>query len=401
MSSANNLGEKHPRPSLNSDGLYSTPVALICFSHLRWDFVFQRPQQLLTRFARLMQVIFIEEPVFTEEDTDRTVTKIHPDGVTMVVPYMRKRLSPGEQTSSLRLLIDKALHNVDIHSAIFWYYNPMAFSYSNHHSPALTVYDCMDELSAFKFAPPDITYYEELLMQRAQIVFTGGRSLFSAKNDKHANVYLFPSSIDKDHFGSARGGQVCPSDQADIPGPRLGFFGVIDERFDLTLIEQVAIARPEWHFVLIGPIVKIDPDTLPQADNIHYLGSKPYKELPAYIAGWDIALIPFQLNESTRFISPTKTPEYLAAGVPVISTPITDVINPYGINGLVKIVGNAGEFVNEASTLLSTGGSKDWLARVDAFLTSDSWDNTCKQMMSIITTAITIHSSTDKTRLHV
>src|SRR5690606_28943889 len=103
---------------------------------------------------------------------------------------------------------------------------------------------------------------------------------------------------------------------------RIGYAGVIDERIDLVLLDQVARARPDYQFVMLGPIAKIDPATLPQRGNIHYLGSKKYADLPRYLAGWDVAMMPFALNDATRFISPTKTPEYLAAGRRVVSTAI-------------------------------------------------------------------------------
>lgn len=358
--------------------------SLICFSHLRWDFVFQRPQQLLTRFAGFMKVYFIEEPVFIADIEDFLVTRISDEGIFVIVPHIQEHLLPEEQTKRLRTLMDVALCSVDLTTAILWYYNPMAYQFTNHLNAALIVYDCMDELSAFKFAPTDISIREEQLMRNADIVFTGGRSLFNAKKDKHSNVYFFPSSIDKDHFRSARQTITAPEDQLNIPHPRLGFFGVIDERFDVALIKEAALAQPGWQFIFLGPVVKISPDCLPQGDNIHFLGSKPYRQLPQYLAGWDIALIPFELNESTRFISPTKTPEYLAAGVPVISTPIEDVINPYGVIGLVHIVGNGQGLIHEAKEILSGTDYEKWIERVDEFLEPESWDNTCLQMMDII-----------------
>jgi glycosyltransferase involved in cell wall biosynthesis len=234
-----------------------------------------------------------------------------------------------------------------------WYYTPMALPFTEHLSPELVIYDCMDELSAFKFAPPQLTILEKELFKKADIVFTGGHSIYESKKNNHHNIFPFPSSIDKHHFGAARIQKNDPADQESIPHPRFGFFGVVDERFDIELLDQVAKAKPEWHFVILGPVVKIDPASLPHYDNIHYLGGKKYEELPAYIAGWDIATIPFAMNDSTKFISPTKTPEYLAAGKPVISTPIKDVVSPYGDNKLVHIVSNAKEFIAAAEKELS------------------------------------------------
>src|SRR5690606_1930964 len=196
--------------------------------------------------------------------------------------------------------------------------------------PRLIVYDCMDELSAFRGAPPELIEREQALLRCADLVFTGGYSLWEAKRNLHNNIHAFPSSVDVPHFSSARCIQTEPLDQIDIPHPRLGFYGVIDERLDLTLISRIVELRPGWHIVLVGPVVKIDPASLPQRPNLHYLGPKTYEELPQYLAGWDVAIMPFALNESTRFISPTKTPEFIAGGCPVVSTSINDVVRTYG-----------------------------------------------------------------------
>jgi UDP-galactopyranose mutase len=247
----------------------------------------------------------------------------------------------------------------------------------------------MDELSAFKFAPAELTIREKELFRKADIVFTGGHSIYEAKKNAHPNIHPFPSSIDKHHFGAARTRSEDPLDQKDIPHPRFGFFGVVDERFDIDLLSRVATAKPDWHFVIIGPVVKIDRDTLPKNSNIHYLDGKSYQELPSYIAGWDIALIPFAMNDSTKFISPTKTPEYLAAGKPVISSPIRDVVRPYGDNKLVHIVRNAEEFIKAAEAELKKKNKSAWLKKVDEFLADISWDRTWSQMVRLIEDTLT------------
>jgi len=260
----------------------------------------------------------------------------------------------------------------------------------------------MDELSNFKYAPPSIKKMEARLFELADIVFTGGNTLYEAKKHLHHNIYSFPSSIDKDHFALARTALKEFPDQAAIPSPRLGFYGVIDERFDIELIREAAELRPEWHFVLIGPVVKIDPETLPRHSNIHYLGPKEYDVLPAYLAGWDIALIPFAINESTRYISPTKTPEYLAGGKPVISTPITDVIHPYGNEKLVHIVENGFQLIEKATIELHSRTKSVWLKRVDQFLSNLSWDDTWRAMNDLITRELMkIESINPKTKSYV
>jgi glycosyltransferase involved in cell wall biosynthesis len=286
-----------------------------------------------------------------------------------------------------RQLLGELMREAGIRDYVLWYYTPMALAFTAHLSPAAIVYDCMDELSAYKDAPSALRQRERDLMQRASLVLTGGRSLYEAKRDQHQNIHLFPSSVDVPHFARARRELADPIDQASIPHPRLGFFGVIDERMDLSLVDGVAAARPDWHLVLLGPVVKIDQALLPRRPNIHYLGAKTYEELPRYIAGWDVALLPFARNEATRFISPTKTPEYLAAGKPVVSTAIRDVVRPYGELGLVRIADEAPAFVRACSAAMA----EDAVARVtqaDAFLRQTSWDGTWSRIELLLEAAL-------------
>ncbi len=357
---------------------------LVCLSHLRWDFVFQRPQHLLTRFARYRRVFYIEEPVFKGGETARMEVSRRAGGLYVVVPHLPENINPKRVQMVVSQLIDSCIEEQSIEDFTLWYYTPMALEYSRHLKPKQIIYDCMDELSGFKGAPSNIGALEQELFDRADFVFTGGRSLYEVKKLKHAHAHLFPSSIDYDHFAKARHAPEDPPDQRHIPHPRLGFFGVLDERADLSLIERVADLKPEWHLVLIGPVVKIDPGTLPQRPNIHYLGKKTYNELPNYLAHWDVALLPFALNAATRFISPTKTPEYLAAGKPVVSTPVPDVVRPYGEEGLVHIALTAEQFVRQADLCL-TQRKRDplWLDRVDRFLRKNSWEKTWRKMASI------------------
>jgi UDP-galactopyranose mutase len=357
-------------------------IDLVCFSHLRWNFVFQRPQHLLSRFAKHQRVFFIEEPIFHDGEEKVDVEQVN--NVNVVVPYLKHGLSEEEVHHRQRSIVDDLIGKMNITKYFSWYYTPMALPFTNHLTPELVIYDCMDELSAFKFAPPALTINEKELFQKADVVFTGGMSIYESKKDHHHNVHPFPSSIDKAHFGQARKIRTQPDDQKDIPHPRFGFFGVVDERFDIELLREVATRKPEWHFVILGPVVKIDPEMLPRMGNVHYLGGKKYEELPHYIASWDIATILFADNESTKFISPTKTPEYLAAGKPVISTPIRDVVRPYGDNKLVHIASNADEFIAAAELELAKKSKTSWLKKVDEFLLYNSWDRTWSKMVRLI-----------------
>ncbi|GAA4331439.1 UDP-galactopyranose mutase [Pigmentiphaga soli] len=353
---------------------------LLCFSHLRWDFVYQRPQHLMTRCAREHDVLFLEEPVDGDgpPQLDERPVQGH---ITVLVPRLPRGLDEPSRTQALKILLDQRLRFIDEKNLLLWYYTPMSMVFSAHLRPALVVYDCMDELSAFRGAPPELVEQERRLLAVADVVFTGGFSLYEAKRRLHPNTHPFPSSVDLAHFGAARACPPEPADQAVIPGPRLGFCGVIDERFDAGLLGELAARRPGWQFVMLGPIVKIDPATLARRPNIHYLGQKAYGDLPAYLAGWDVALMPFALNESTRFISPTKTPEYLAAGRPVVSTPIVDVVRGYGDSGMVRVADGVDAFERAIGAALADAGDRDRvMARADEILEGMSWDSTWSGM---------------------
>ena len=365
-------------------------IDLICFSHLRWNFVFQRPQHLMSRFARNYRVFFIEEPIFNATENHMEIALDDSKLVWIMVPHLKPGMQEAEVMAAQKILLNDMFISMQITKYMLWYYSPMALGWSNHLEPELIVYDCMDELSAFKYAPPLLVLREQELLQKADVVFTGGQSLYEAKRHMHNNIYLFPSSIDKAHFGMARYPLREPVDQTSIPHPRIGYYGVLDERLDIDMLKELAALRPDWQFILVGPVVKIDAEDLPQQNNIHYLGSKQYKELPNYLAGWDIAMMPFALNDSTRYISPTKTPEYLAGGKPVISTPIKDVIKPYEENGLVYIAATPALFVAAAEAILTRTGYKEWLAKVDRFLLDISWEKTWQNMQAIIDKAIEI-----------
>jgi glycosyltransferase involved in cell wall biosynthesis len=355
----------------------------LVLSHLRWDFVFQRPQHLLTRCAQTNRVFFWEEPVF---DSERAfVDERNPSpGLHVLVPHLPAGLAEDENHRLQSALLARLRNEHSIKNDVVWYYTPMSLNFTRELSPIVTIYDCMDELSAFRGAPPGLRLAEAELFSRADLVFTGGQSLFQSKRSQHHSVHCLASSIDYPFFASARTFAREPEDQSSIPHPRLGYCGVIDERIDLPLLDAIAEARPDWHLVMVGPVVKISPSDLPARPNIHYLGGRRYEQLPAYMSGWHVGLLPFAINESTRFISPTKTPEYLAAGLPVVSTPITDVVDPYGEREFVHIAGTPDKFIQAIEAALPTKHSVTRLSKADAFLAQNSWDLTWRRMARLI-----------------
>jgi UDP-galactopyranose mutase len=367
---------------------------LICLSHLRWNFVYQRPQHLMSRFRKYHRVFFVEEPIYDAPSRFNSVYEDPQTGVSVVTPHLPH--ASKDDPEETKALLDMFIDSMNIESMILWYYTPMALQFTQHLKAELVVYDCMDELSGFKFAPPALRDMEQQLLRKADIVFTGGHNLYQAKKNSHSNIHPFPSSIDKKHFEQARTIETEPEDQKHIPHPRIGFYGVVDERFDIPLLTALASTHPEWHFVIVGPVVKIDPQTLPKLNNVHFPGQKTYKELPSYLAGWDVAMMPFFLNEATEFISPTKTPEYLAGGKPVVSTSIKDVVTPYGKEGLVEIADTPTEFADAIERALNKKDKAEWLKKVDAFLANTSWNKTWQEMEKLMSETLIKKSETDK-----
>jgi glycosyltransferase involved in cell wall biosynthesis len=355
---------------------------LVCFSHLRWNFVFQRPNHLMSRCARERRVFFVEEPHFDAVETHTVVREVEPN-LFVFTPWLRAGLDAEQAVAEQRRLMLELFAKQHVHDPILWFYTPMALSLAAALPACLVVYDCMDELSAFQGAPGRLREFERELFARADLVFTGGASLYRAKRGAHRDVHLFPSSVDVQHFGEARLALADPVDQANLPRPRLGFFGVIDERMDLELVERLARSRPNWQVVLVGPVVKLDPARLPRLPNLHYLGQKSYAELPRYLSGWDVALMPFALNEATRFISPTKTLEYLAGGKPVVSTPIQDVVTPYADHGLVRVA-DADQFVDAVEQTLAESPDESRRDRIAEFLAGTSWESTWARMSNLM-----------------
>jgi len=359
--------------------------SLIVFSHLRWNFVYQRPQHVLSRVATRWPVIFIEEPIPGAPSDRIEFIAAAPD-----VEVWRPHLRGAEQgmhlahKAAMQRLIAQALRQRGVKDYWIWFYTPMALPFAEALDPEGVIYDCMDELSMFKCAPPQLLAQEAALFRVADIVFTGGRSLYNAKRGRHPNVHCFPSSVDALHF---RPGFDDHPLQASLPRPRLGYCGVIDERIDIELIAGIATARPEWQIVMVGPTVKIDPASLPRHSNIHWLGQQSYADLPAFISGWDVCLLPFALNDATRFISPTKTLEYMACGKPSVSTAIRDVVEPYG--HVVPICADATGFVEACDSFLQRTAQERKIhqTEVDGIVANTSWDATAAGMVDLIVDA--------------
>ncbi|MBS6435522.1 NAD(P)-binding protein [Pantoea sp.] len=356
---------------------------LVVFSHLRWGFVFQRPQHLLSRLAQHHRVLFIEEPVYQPGEAGLRQQSPAPN-VTVIEPHTDVA-APGfhdSQIAVLQTLLATLLENDE--QPLVWFYTPMALPLLACFNPSAIIYDCMDELSAFQMAPRQLQQRESALLSRADVVFTGGTSLYEAKKHRHQNVHCFASSVDAAHFEQALDRSNGHPLQENLAGPILGYYGVIDERMDIGLIAALADAHPDWHIAMVGPVVKIDPLSLPQRPNLHWFGQQPYEALPHFLAGWDVCLMPFALNASTRFISPTKVLEYMAAQLPVVSTAVPDVVRHY--SDVVSIADTPQGFILacEAALGLSDEARRQQAAQMAAIIAETSWDRTAEQMQAQI-----------------
>ena len=338
----------------SSPSVEDESLPIVVHSHLRWDFVWQRPQQILGRLARQHRIAFVEEPMFHEEATRLDITEPAAN-VVRIVPMLRHGQFEGTDAQCAEILphLQRAFREHPLLAGRFervvhWFYSPsVAPAFLGKFDTAVVVYDCMDELSMFRYAPADLVDREATLLAAADVVFTGGYRLFTRKSALHGNVHFYGCGVDADHYARAqRADTSVPADVADLPHPMLGYFGVIDERLDYELIDQLAAAFENGSVVMIGPVAKVDPATLPRRANLHWLGQRAYDDLPAYVKAFDACLMPFALNEATENINPTKTLEYMAAGKPVVSTAVADVVRNF--TPIVQVAGSPAEFIDLA-----------------------------------------------------
>ena len=362
-------------------------TCIIVFSHLRWNFVYQRPQHLISRLARHHRVIFMEEPMPSAE-SDRLEHLYPAPGIEVLRPHLTGAASGfhDDQLPMMASQLADFIREQGIEDYYVWFYTPMALPLAKDLQPRAVIYDCMDELSAFKNAPRQLIQRENALYQLADLVLTGGASLYQSKRERHPNVHCFASSVDAAHFSGASGSEVGEDHpaQAALSHPRLGFYGVIDERIDLDLVAALADTHPEWSIVMVGPVVKISENSLPSRSNLHWLGQRSYDELPQLVAGWDVCLLPFALNEATRFISPTKTLEYMAAGKPAVSTRIRDVAEPYG--QIVKIADTSLQFIQACEAVLGESQTARLAraAQMQQVVAGTSWDATADAIKDLM-----------------
>jgi UDP-galactopyranose mutase len=368
---------------------------LVCFSHLRWNSLQGRPQHLMTRCAGDRRIFFVEEPVYSGNEYHLVVNQ-PASGLWVVVPHLPETTNNEEAIAAQESMLTELFREFNINDYTLWYCTPRALQFTRGLRPLATVYDCAAELHTLGGDTRLLKELEEELLHRADIVFAAGKSLFNTRCAEHSNIHYLPDGVDLAHFAQARHTTSAPADQAQIPHPRIGYSGPIDECLDLNLLGILAEARPDWQFVLIGPIA-VEEAKLPKHSNIHYLGPKEYNELPAYMAGWNAAMLPFVRNSATRYVNPALVAMYLAAGRPIVSTSVWDVVHPYGEEDLVRIADTLAEFIIAAADLGmdETCDLGPWTERADQFLENASWDRTWREAMELLesTTGIRCYSA--------
>lgn len=365
---------------------------IICISHLRWDFVWQRPQHLLSSLSEYNRVLFVEEPV-TRPGLIEPYLEVLPGHSAPDVTVLRLiqpvakaawvgHGDPLTQATYSRLLLDY-LWQEDIPAAVLWLYTPLGLDFVKVIPHNLLIYDVLDQLAGGKEASPDLMEKEEALAGQADLVFTRCTSLYHEKILLNSQTYLFPSGVEAAHFAPAANpaNYPVPRELVGLHRPIIGYYGVIDDRVDLALLAYIAQARPDWSLVIVGPISRIGQEDLPVAANIHYPGMKSYAELPAYLAQFNVALVPFILNEATRYLSPTKALEYMAAHKPVVATPIPDIQALY--NPVVRTAASPAEFVQQIEAALQEL-PEDRRAGEDKLLDLYTWHKIAGRMHRLI-----------------
>ena len=356
---------------------------LIVLSHIRWSFVCQRPQHLLTRLASWFDVYVVEEPVFVDGEP-ALMSATHQNGVEVLTPRTREFASGfhDSQLNALRPLLAEFMASRGLGEPLVWLTTPMALPLVADLEPLAVVYDCLDDVAAPGNAEPVRAAREKALMQLADIVLNGGPSAHALRHGTHPRLHCLAGAVDAAHFAPEHldGDDVESSVAAELhrglPRPRLGFFGVVDQRLDLALVAGLAERRPDWQFVMAGPVVGLDPATLPRRPNLRWAGLQRYEALPHLMSHWDVCLLPFVVDETTRLLNPTQTLEYLAGGKPGVGTPVPDLVSLHG--AAVRIAADVDGVVAAVQALLDepAPARAERRARAQAQVDAGSWDVT-------------------------
>ncbi|HKP92663.1 MAG TPA: glycosyltransferase [Chthoniobacterales bacterium] len=362
------------------------PYPIIVHSHLGWDWVWQRPQQFLSRFSKRHPILFIEAPYPSAKASVARATlreiSDYPNIIVLQMEMPAARWNDGAWVDKKRRqLVQSVLAGPlgkRFESPVQWFYDPMAVTaFAGHLNERAIVYDCMDELSLFRGSPPELVRRERELLAVADVVFAGGPKIWRAKREFNKNCFSFGCGVDAKHFARARNPELpVPQDIADRPHPVYGYVGVVDERIDYDLLAALA-DHGDGSVVIVGPSTKVDPATFPQRPNLYWLGGRDYSELPAYAKGFDVCLMPFAINDATAFINPTKALEYMGTGRPIVSTAIDDVVDQF--SEVVAIARDHTDFILKARASAARPDERR-IRRGLALVRRNSWESIVRQL---------------------
>lgn len=378
-----NANAGHRSTATRTDDLRESDEAypIVVHSHLHWDWVWQRPQQFLSRISHRHSVLFVQEPIAVEGLAAPRARIREAEGLpnltVLALEFPRPLIAAREacDDAQYRLVREALTGSLGRKFArpVQWFYDPMAVvPFAGKMEERAVVYDCMDQLSQFRGAPPELIRRERELLNLADVVFAGGPKIHKAKRLVNTNCHCYGCGVDVKHFGRAAAASTSiPDDLSALPGPRLGYFGVVDERMDYELVAALADAHPEWSVVIIGPWTKVDPGTFPQRANLHWFGGRDYQQLPNYVKGFDVCLMPFAINEATEFINPTKALEYMAAARPIVSTAIEDVVLQF--SDVVHVAHNRDGFIQACEEAVQRPDQQR-IARGRELASGNSWE---------------------------
>jgi glycosyltransferase involved in cell wall biosynthesis len=388
--------QRRQKRAATNGGKQELDFPIIVHSHLCWDWVWQRPQQFLSRLSQRHKILFVEtigpDPELAMPHVRFRTVAEYPNITVLRLQFPSWSWGDGAYVDAERFRIVSSFVSGgplagQFENPVQWFYDPMAVTaFGGKMGEILTVYDCMDELSKFRFAPAEIHSREAELLATADVVFTGGRKLYESKSRFHDNCHFYGCGVDCAHFGSARNGRTqTPHEIRSLPRPVLGYFGVIDERLDYDLIAALADANRNQSVVMVGPVMKVDPAALPQRPNIHWLGQRSYADLPAICKGFDVCLMPFALNEATEFINPTKTLEYMATGRPIVSTAVPDVVRNF--SDVVSVAQSIEDFVGRCESCFKKQ-NQEVIEQGLVLAGRNSWDSIVAELEGHMRTAI-------------
>ena len=398
------IGRRHSASKGTAD---ESRTAIVFISTHPFAGLWQRPQQIAVRLAKSYSILYFW-PRYASDLARRrgNSQQVEPESalsVRLVSPLLLpfERAIPAACRTNLgtvKSIISHRLWAEGFATApILWFYAPRFAPLLDSLEHSAVVYDIMDEHSAFSFARRDMRELEARLLRDADLVFAGTNTLAERKREFAPQVRYLPCGVEFEHFSAAAAKNLhVPPVLSGVSGPVIGYFGAVDDRLDFDMLLAAAMRHPDWTILLAGPWLATKSRAEVQSQpNILMPGLVPYAELPAYLARFDVAVLPFVLNELTMHIHPTKVLEYLASRTPVVSTPIPDVVKFY--SGIVKIASTPDEFIAAVENLLNTPDA-DAVERGYQMARASSWDALVESMRVDLEKAVGKHKTPKEPR---